>query len=57
MNPKYDKLTSVKVNSELFDSFKIESIKKKLTFGQLVNRALKLYVKDEDFRKQIHETI
>ncbi len=54
---RYDKLTSVKVNPELFDNFKIESIKKKITFGQLVNRALKLYVEDEDFKNKIHGTI
>ena len=48
-----DILTSVKVNPELFDTFKIECVKRKFSLNKLVNRAIDLYLKDENFRKQV----
>jgi len=39
------KLTSVKVDKDLFDDFKIESIRKKFNLQKLVNRAMDLYLK------------
>ena len=48
------KLTSVKVAENLFQDFKISSIKHKFNLQKLVNRAVHLYLNDEDFRKQIH---
>ena len=48
------KLTSVKVVDNLFQDFKISSIKHKFNLQKLVNRAVHLYLNDEDFRKQIH---
>ena len=46
-------LTSVKVHRHLFDEFKIECVKTKFSFQKLADRALCLYLTDEDFRKQI----
>jgi len=46
-------LTSVKVKSDLFENFKIECVKRKFSFQKLADRALFLYLTDEDFRKQI----
>lgn len=46
-------LTSVKVDKDLFDSFKIECVKKKYSLNKLVNRAMDLYLNDENFRKQV----
>jgi|TARA_R110000782_G_scaffold27733_1_gene69980 hypothetical protein len=46
-------LTSVKVQSDLFENFKIECVKRKFSFQKLADRALFLYLTDEDFRKQI----
>jgi hypothetical protein len=46
-------LTSVKVDPELFELFKIECVKRKFTLNKLVNRAIDLYIKEEEFRKQI----
>jgi|TARA_B110000967_G_scaffold82728_1_gene85376 hypothetical protein len=46
-------LTSVKVKSELFENFKIECVRRKFSFQKLADRALFLYLTDEDFRKQI----
>lgn len=46
-------LTSVKVDKSLFDTFKIECVKRKFSLNKLVNRALDLYLSNEDFRKQL----
>ena len=46
-------LTSVKIQSDLFESFKIECVKRKFSFQKLADRAVYLYLTDEDFRKKI----
>jgi hypothetical protein len=46
-------LTSVKVKSDLFENFKIECVKRKFSFQKLADRAIYLYLTDEDFRKSI----
>ena len=46
-------LTSVKIKSDLFETFKIECVKRKFSFQKLSDRAIHLYLTDEDFRKQI----
>ena len=50
-------LTSVKVQSDLFDNFKIECVKRKFSFQKLADRSLFLYLSDEDFRKKINSQI
>ena len=47
-------LTSVKIKSDLFNEFKIECVKRKFSFQKLADRAIHLYLTDEDFRKQIN---
>tara|TARA_R110000796_G_scaffold26108_1_gene72743 strand:+ start:2294 stop:2476 length:183 start_codon:yes stop_codon:yes gene_type:complete len=47
-------LTSVKIKSDLFNEFKIECVKRKFSFQKLADRAIYLYLTDEDFRKQIN---
>ena len=47
------KLTSVRVEQELFEDFKIECVRYKFSFQKLADRAIYLYLTDEDFRKQI----
>jgi len=46
-------LTSVKIKSDLFENFKIECVKRKFSFQKLSDRAIYLYLTNEDFRKQI----
>ena len=46
-------LTSVKVKSELFENFKVECVRRKFSFQKLADRALFLYLTDENFRRQI----
>tara|TARA_Y100000310_G_scaffold81945_1_gene78558 strand:- start:455 stop:634 length:180 start_codon:yes stop_codon:yes gene_type:complete len=47
------KLTSVKIDNELWDNFRIECIKRKFSFQKLSERAVDLYMKDEEFRRTI----
>jgi hypothetical protein len=56
MASKNDKLilTSVKVHEELFEEFKMASIRNKFNLQKLTNRAIHLYLNDEEFRKQLH---
>ena len=46
-------LTSVKVDKDLFDNFKVECVRRKFSLNKLVNRAIDLYLTNEDFRKQV----
>ena len=54
MNKRELQLTSVKVHRELFEEFKIECVKTKFSFQKLFDRAIYLYLTDEEFRKTIH---
>jgi hypothetical protein len=54
MSKKDMTLTSVKVQSELFESFKIACVKYKFSLQKLADRTIHLYLTDENFRKQIH---
>jgi hypothetical protein len=54
MTKKEMTLTSVKVQSELFDDFKISCVKHKFSLQKLVDRTVHLYLTDEEFRKNIH---
>ena len=53
-NPKKMTLTSVKVQSGLFENFKIECVRRKFSFQKLADRSLHLYLTNESFRKQIN---
>jgi hypothetical protein len=46
-------LTSVKIQTDLFENFKIECVKRKFSFQKLADRAVYLYLTDEDFRRKI----
>ena len=54
MSKKEMTLTSVKVQSELFDDFKMSCVKHKFSLQKLVDRTVHLYLTDEEFRKNIH---
>ena len=47
-------LTSVKIQSELFNEFKVSCVRHKFSFQKLADRAIHLYLTDESFRKQLH---
>lgn len=48
------KLTSVRVEEELFQEFKIQCLRYKFSFQKLADRALYLYLTDEQFKERIH---
>ena len=54
MASKDHQLTSVKINKTLFEQFKVECIKRKFSFQKLSERAIHLYLTEEEFRKQVH---
>ena len=47
------KLTSVKVDADVFEEFKVECLRDKFTLQKLVNTSLLLYLNDEEFRSTI----
>lgn len=47
-------LTSAKVHVDLLEKVKLETLKNKFTQQKLINRAIHLYVIDEEFREKIH---
>ena len=48
-----EQLTSLKVEKDLFNTFKVECVKRKFSLNKLVNRAMDLYLNSEEFRKQV----
>ena len=54
MSKKDMTLTSVKVQSELFNEFKISCVRHKFSFQKLAARCIHLYLTDEEFKRQIH---
>lgn len=53
------KLTSVKVDKGLWDDFRVECVRRKFSFQKLSERAIDLYLSDEEFRRKItnHNTL
>lgn len=47
-------LTSVKVDKEIFEAFKIETIKTKFSLQKLADRCMHLYLTDPEFQKMVH---
>jgi hypothetical protein len=46
-------LTSVKVEQDQFNDFKVECVRDRFTLHNLVNKCIHLYLNDKDFRKAI----
>ena len=51
------KLTSVRVDSDLFQEFKEQCIREKFSLQKLVDRAIFLYLTDKEFKKKIESQI
>lgn len=49
------KLTSVRVEQELFEQFKIQCVRHKFSFQKLADRAIFFYLTDERFREKVHK--
>jgi hypothetical protein len=54
MANKNQSLTSVKIDSDLFDEFKVACVRHKFSFQKLAERAIYYYLTDENFRKMVH---
>ena len=52
---KEEKLTSVKITQPLFDKFKMACLEDNFSFKKLADRAIFLYLTDEEFKKQVHK--
>jgi len=54
MSKKDMTLTSVKIQSEMFEEFKVSCVRYKFSLQKLADRAIHLYLTDDNFRKTIH---
>lgn len=50
-------LTSVKIPEDLFEQFKIACVKYKFSVQKLTERAMFLYLTNDEFRKQMHNQL
>lgn len=53
MNDENYKLTTVKVLSENYAKFKVDTLSSNMTLQKLVNRAIEKYLTDNDFRELV----
>lgn len=54
---KGDILTTVRLQDKLFEDFKAEAIKNKITMRNLLERAMFLYMTDESFKRTINNQL
>lgn len=49
------RLTTVRIDDELFQEFKFQCIKDKFSFQKLASRSIFLYLTDKTFRDNLHK--
>jgi len=54
---KGDILTTVRLQDKLFEDFKAEAVKNKITMRNLLERAMFLYMTDESFKRTINNQL
>lgn len=54
---KSDILTTVRLQDTLFEDFKQEALKNKITMRNLLERAMFLYLTDESFKRTINNQL
>jgi hypothetical protein len=54
---KGDILTTVRLQDTLFNDFKLEAIRNKITMRNLLERAMFLYLTDPEFKKTINNQL
>lgn len=54
---KGDILTTVRLQDKLFEDFKAEAIRNKITMRNLLERAMFLYMTDESFKRTINNQL
>jgi hypothetical protein len=48
-------ITSVKIPENLYEDFKIMSVRSKINLQEIVERTIFMYITDSTFRQKIHE--
>jgi len=48
-------ITSVKIPENLYEDFKIMSVRSKINLQEIVERTIYMYITDPTFRQKIHE--
>lgn len=48
-------ITSVKIPENLYEDFKIMSVRSKINLQEIVERTIFMYITDPNFRQKIHE--
>jgi hypothetical protein len=54
---KGDILTTVRLQDKLFEDFKIEAVRNKITMRNLLERAMFLYMTDEPFKRIVNNQL
>lgn len=54
---KGDILTTVRLQDKLFEEFKLEAIKNRITMRNLLERSMYLYMTDEEFKRRINNQL
>ncbi len=57
MRNKDKKLTSVRLDPELYDEFKFQCLKDNFSFQKLASRAIYLYLNDKDFKNKLQKQL
>jgi len=52
---KEEKLTSVKITQPLYTKFKVSCLENNFSFKKLADRAIFLYLTDNEFRDKLHK--
>lgn len=55
MTNKDRKLTSVRIDADLFQEFKLQCMHDNFSFQKLASRAIFLYLTDKTFKQRIHK--
>jgi hypothetical protein len=55
MSNKDRKLTSVRIDADLFQEFKLQCMHDNFSFQKLASRAIFLYLNDKGFKQRIHK--
>ena len=51
------RLTTVRIDDDLFQEFEFQCIKDKFSFQKLASRAIFLYLTNKEFKKMIQDTV
>ena len=57
MRNKDKKLTSVRLDPDLYDEFKFQCLKDNFSFQKLASRAIYLYLNDKDFKLKLQKQL